>query len=489
LYPKEMKMKQQAGFTVAAGIGVVASMFAISSVGMGRSEAVVSPAPNDPLAMIAERMVDGMFQPQSCALFAPGTPWERVEEVTAAMEQDLNTRFSLQGSTWFGQGNSGTLTYSFPPDGLTIPAAIQGEPTAPNEIHARLNDIFSSQGGEPFWKDLFKQVFDRWTEITGVEYIEVSDDGASWGASGSATRGDIRIVMKPIDGAGGVLAYNRFPNGGGDMVLDRQENWGSTFANYRFFRNIISHEHGHGLGFLHVCPAVGQKLMEPFLNTSFDGPQLDDIRAGIFNYGDRNSPNQTAQLATSLGALNIGDVATMDEVGLRDNNDVDYYSFTAPAGAMATITVSPIGFTYVQGPQTQQCNDGNSFNALTIMDMQFSLRDANENLLAGVNQTSFGEAEELVEFELPGAGEYLIRVSAAAANGVSQVYNLEVALSGLPGKPCPADITGDGQVGAADLAIVLGEWGMMGSIADISGSGVVGSEDLAILLGNWGPCP
>lgn len=482
-------MKQQAGFTIAAGIGVAASMFAISSVGMGRSEAIVPPSPNDPLAQIVERMVDGMIQPQSCALFAPGTPWERVEEVTAALHGDENLRFSLQGSTWFGQGNSGTLTYSFPPDGLTIPAAIQGEPTAPNEIHARLNTIFASQGGEPFWKDLFKQVFDRWTEITGVEYIEVSDDGASWGSSGSATRGDIRIVMKPIDGAGGVLAYNRFPNGGGDMVLDRAENWGSTFANYRFFRNIVSHEHGHGLGFLHVCPAVGEKLMEPFLNTSFDGPQLDDIRAGIFNYGDRNSPNQSAGQATSLGALNIDDSATMEEVGLRNNNDVDYYSFTAPSGALATITVSPIGVTYVQGPQTQQCDGGNSFNALTIMDLQFSLRDSNDNVLASVNQTGFGEAEELVEFDLPGAGEYFIRVSAADSNGVAQVYTMDVALSGLPAEPCPADITGDGQVGSADLAIVLGEWGEMGSIANISGSGQVGSGDLAIVLGNWGACP
>lgn len=54
--------------------------------------------------------------------------------------------------------------------------------------------------------------------------------------------------------------------------------------------------------------------------------------------------------------------------------------------------------------------------------------------------------------------------------------------------PCPADLDGDGQVGAADLAILLGSWGG-GGAADLDGDMVVGAADLAILLGSWGPCP
>ncbi len=53
---------------------------------------------------------------------------------------------------------------------------------------------------------------------------------------------------------------------------------------------------------------------------------------------------------------------------------------------------------------------------------------------------------------------------------------------------CPADLDGDGIVGAADLAILLGAWAG-GGIGDLDGSGVVGGADLAILLGAWGPCP
>ena len=55
--------------------------------------------------------------------------------------------------------------------------------------------------------------------------------------------------------------------------------------------------------------------------------------------------------------------------------------------------------------------------------------------------------------------------------------------------PCPADLDGDGEVGAGDLAILLGAWGPSpGHPADLDGDGNVGPLDLALLLGNWGPC-
>jgi hypothetical protein len=47
------------------------------------------------------------------------------------------------------------------------------------------------------------------------------------------------------------------------------------------------------------------------------------------------------------------------------------------------------------------------------------------------------------------------------------------------------DLDGDGAVGAADLAILLGAWGGGGD-ADLDGDGTVGAADLAVLLGQWG---
>ncbi len=54
---------------------------------------------------------------------------------------------------------------------------------------------------------------------------------------------------------------------------------------------------------------------------------------------------------------------------------------------------------------------------------------------------------------------------------------------------CVADLDGDGNVGAFDLAMLLGGWGPCPVCpADLDGDGNVGPFDLALLLGNWGPC-
>ncbi|MFO0829421.1 MAG: hypothetical protein U0572_14885 [Phycisphaerales bacterium] len=52
---------------------------------------------------------------------------------------------------------------------------------------------------------------------------------------------------------------------------------------------------------------------------------------------------------------------------------------------------------------------------------------------------------------------------------------------------CPADLDQSGEVNAADLAILLGQWGATGS-ADVDADGLVGAADLGILLGAWGSC-
>ncbi|MFN9078715.1 MAG: GC-type dockerin domain-anchored protein, partial [bacterium] len=53
---------------------------------------------------------------------------------------------------------------------------------------------------------------------------------------------------------------------------------------------------------------------------------------------------------------------------------------------------------------------------------------------------------------------------------------------------CPADLDGNGTVGASDLAGLLNAWGTANAAADLDGNGVVGAPDLAALLNAWGPC-
>jgi predicted outer membrane repeat protein len=55
---------------------------------------------------------------------------------------------------------------------------------------------------------------------------------------------------------------------------------------------------------------------------------------------------------------------------------------------------------------------------------------------------------------------------------------------------CLGDLFNDGAVNAADLAVVLTQWGEkgLGLEADLDGNGVVNGVDLAIVLSQWGSC-
>jgi outer membrane protein assembly factor BamB len=65
----------------------------------------------------------------------------------------------------------------------------------------------------------------------------------------------------------------------------------------------------------------------------------------------------------------------------------------------------------------------------------------------------------------------------------SYVYSID--LSDPPA--IPGDLDGDGDVDAADLAILLGAWGSCGACpADLDGDGDADGADLAVLLGHWG---
>ncbi|MDY7107726.1 MAG: hypothetical protein SYC29_03730 [Planctomycetota bacterium] len=75
------------------------------------------------------------------------------------------------------------------------------------------------------------------------------------------------------------------------------------------------------------------------------------------------------------------------------------------------------------------------------------------------------------------------------AAGVSEDLNA----NGLPDEcesACPADFDGDHYVGAADLLILLGQWGGDGAGGgDTDDDGDVDATDLLALLGAWGECP
>lgn len=321
-------------------------------------------------------------------VFAPGTSQAYVDSfndnVAAAGGTGVggfnSTRWTTTATNGSGltQGTPTTLTWSIVPDGTAIPAlgGINTESSDNSNLVAYLGGIYGvttndqNYTDEP-WFTHFQSVFSRWSRLTGINYVySAADDGAAFsnttvnpGVLG--VRGDVRIGGHHIDGNSNVLAYNFSPNHG-DMVIDTGDNFfATTTSNSIRLRNTLAHEAGHGIGLSHVESDNAAFLMEPFISTAFDGPQLDDILAAQRMYGDDFEPNDTAATARTLGALPTGQSFTVgfngnttfvgpndfQFISIDGTSDTDFYSFTATTAGSVSVTLTPQGTTYNQGPQ------------------------------------------------------------------------------------------------------------------------------------------
>ena len=345
---------------------------------------------------------------------------------------------SSTGST----GTGITLTWSVVPEGTTLVSG-NGEPNTPSVLQADLDAIYGSKTN---WLPVVQKVFDEWSAISGITYqYEPNDDGAalSNGSAGKGVlgvRGDVRISAHPVDGAYNVLAYNYFPNFG-DMVIDSNdlESGGfmlNTSSNSLRLRNVLAHEHGHGLGFNHVDPIDNTKLMEAYASTAFDGPQFDDMLAVQRSYGDfyeKSGGNNTVAAATSRGTLASGAVDSISNISLSTTSDIDYYKLTLGSTSSANFSLTPTGPTYLQGPQGGATS---SFNAAAQMDLQFQVLSANGTTVLGTaNANGIGGSEVLSLSNLAAGTYYLKVLPAAGATDSAQVYTLSTNVSGAAATP------------------------------------------------------
>ena len=435
--------------------------------------------------------------------FAPGTSAEEVDQVTQQLTKqwakDLAARPIVGegdggaayyiGNRWVlgassGQGQPLTLTWSMPADGLAIPDGLSGGATSPNNLNATFVTKF---GTVEAGKNLIRQVFTRWSDISGVSYTEVTDDGAAFGLSGSTTRGDIRIVGRTFPSTG-VLAYNYFPNDGDMVIVTSNSSAWSTANNNRYFRNVIAHEHGHGLGIEHVCPTNNSKLMEPFISTVFDGPQNDDFRAAQRQYGDNYEPNDT--IATASFGVGASGTTIIRDLSIDDNTDTDYFKFTANAGTTLSVSVTPQGpSTYLSGPQNQNgsCSAGTAVLPLAIQNLGVRVYNGtNTNPIFTQDASAAGSGESISNLVLPTTGLYEIRISTSSTTDDIQLYTMVTNV--VPAVAVVGDVAGNGIVNGADLGILLAVWGPVncGSVYDLTGDCMVDGFDLATLLSNWG---
>lgn len=330
------------------------------------------------------------------------------------------------------QGDPTTITWSYVPDGTSI-AGFAGEPTSNSNLQAWLSSIYP--GGFAQYHPVFLQFFARWSELTGISYVyEPNDDGASFGPPpGGApgllgVRGDVRIGAHFIDGDFNTLAYNFFPAGGGDMVIDSADSFfNDTSDNSLILRNTLAHEAGHGIGLEHSCPTNGSKLMEPFINLNFDGPQFDDILGAQRHYGDVNEDNDNAGSATAIGPLIPGDSHLESGLSIDGSLDGDFFSFQMNSQISSlSVHASPTTQApYPAGPQDGNCETGNpTFNPNPVHDLKLEVLDSDgTTVLHSRDINPAGQPEDITDIPLTGPATYYARILGDGTNQ-TQLYDL-----------------------------------------------------------------
>lgn len=327
-----------------------------------------------------------------------------------------STSFGSTGST----GNPMTLGFSYVPDGTFVPSSGYG--SGGSSLYSRMNALF----GGSLWQTKIAQAFQQWDNLTGANYVLTNDDGAALHTSPGQqnVRGDVRISMITLTNSN-VLAYNFFPSVGGDMVMNRSYNWGSSGADYRFMRNVITHEHGHGMGINHVMPVNETKLLEPFLSTAFDGPQSDDIQAGQWLYGDWLENNDNNATKSDLGQVTNGQL--VNNLAIERNTDTDWFKIVIPAGNNLTITVTPVGSTYLQG--TQGGGSPTTRNSLTIHNLRATAYQSDGTTVIQVqNAAGLGLPEVIPNIVRPANGEITLKVDSVTGTTDIQRYRINFNL-------------------------------------------------------------
>ena len=419
----------------------------------------------------------------------------------------LSTRWDTTATDGGGLnfGDPTTVTWSIVPNGTPI----QGDPDS--DLIAVFDNAFGAgPGGSDLtqrpWFTHFEEAVGRWSELSGLNYVyEPNDDGVQNATQAGVlgVRGDARIGGSFQDGMGGVLAFNFFPDVG-DMWIDTGDigNYAAPANDFRFLRNVIMHELGHGIGISHVESNNAGFLMEPFINLGFDGPQLDDIRAVHRGYGDvfekanNGNGNDVIGNAIDLGVSSTGSPIVIgtdggslrverdevDFVSIDDNGDTDFWSFTIDNPGTVNIDLMPQGTTYSQGPQggTQ-----NSFSSLTTSDLTLAFFDSNQTLIATVDNTNAGSSETINSLDLAAAGEYYVRVTGTANN--IQFYQLTVDFTDSI-TTIDVDFDDDNLVDCQDIDALVAEIASGGNSAafDLTGDGLVNDDDLDLWLTDAG---
>lgn len=144
-----------------------------------------------------------------------------------------------------------------------------------------------------------------------------------------------------------------------------------------------------------------------------------------------------------------------------------WFSYTATCSGLTTLTT---------------CGTA-AFDTRVVAYTASSSCPTQSSAIAGCNDNGTGCASgtSTATFTAIIGNHYHLRVGGATGGGSGSIA-ISCAIT------CPADVNGDLYVDAADLSIVLANWGGSGT-GDVNGSGTIDGLDMAVVLAGWGACP
>jgi hypothetical protein len=243
--------------------------------------------------------------------------------------------------------------------------------------------------------------------------------------------------------------------------------------------------------------------MAPVIDTSFDGPRLDEVRAVQYFFGDANEKsngglgNGTFTRATSLGAIVPGgtkavgaaaNVSTQaisptatDFVSISNVDDTDFYSFSVSGPTHLSATLTPRGGVFTQAP------DGSTpttFDANARSDLALSILSTSGTVtLAAADANPAGGVESIGGLLLPSAGTYFARIT--GADDTIQLYELSLTATPI----LLGDYNRNGVVDGADYAVwrnTQGQAVATGTGADGDFNGQITSADYNVWRSHFG---
>jgi hypothetical protein len=260
--------------------------------------------------------------------------------------------------------------------------------------------------------------------------------------------------------AQGDVDFKLYDACGGTLLLDRNGNVNNEAFNYV---NTTS---------------SSQLILEVYLSTdtrntyslnysvTVPAPANNEC-SGATAVGDASTAFNTFGATNSANAI---PASCNDGGGTAINKDV-WFRYTASCSGTASATT---------------CGAAGFDTSIAVYDGATCPGASTAVLACNDSGTGCSGGTSTVEWEAVEGGTYYIRLgSPGAGAGTGTLTTSCTAVN-----PCPADLDGDGAVGASDVSFALLDFGPCpGCQSDVDGDGFTGASDVSLMLLDFGPCP